>query len=161
MAYAAIFILLSSRLTVVLPVVFQADVEHYYEAKAAYLDYKHSGKDILYQEDGPGSPTKLHPEYQKVADDLKHAQNKIRWLQFFMIAPVVTLNILFRLCGNAIYKNHIELHIGASKGGVSLKSGFWGWAGVNAVIFVVSALIGQIPAVSRFVEATMTLFRWM
>ena len=161
--YAAILILLSSLLTLVLPTVFKADVERYYDAKQTYSDYINSGGEVNLYKEPPYSTVVIgtHPTYKKIRDNLDDAQNKIRLIEFLITAPVFVINILFRLFANAIYKNHIALNINCNKNGVSMKNAVVGLGLMNLIMFVVSLLLNQIPAVSQFTEATQTLFDWI
>lgn len=162
-AYAAILILLSSLLSVVLPVVFKADVDKYYSAKETYSNYINSGGEMYLYKEPPYSTyiIGLHPAYEKIRDDLKDAQNKIRLIEFLINAPVFVVNILFRLFANSIYKNHIITNIHSNKNGASMKSAIGGAVAVNLVTWIISALLLQIPIISRFFEATSTLFNWL
>lgn len=161
--YAAILILLSSLLTLVLPTVFKADVEGYYTAKQSYTDYHNSGKETHVFKDPPYSTVLIgkHPDYQKIYDDLDDAQNKIRLIEFFITAPVFIINILFRLFANSIYRNHIPLNIHCNNNGVSMKNAIGGLVLVNLVMFVISLLLNQISVISQFTEATQTLYNWI
>lgn len=161
--YAAILILLSSLLGVVLPVVFNADVDEYFAAKEAYSDYINSGGERYLYKEPPYSTYMigLHPTYEKLRDDLKDAQNKIRLIEFLINAPVFAVNILFRLFANSIYKNHIITNIHSNKKGTSMKNAIGGLVAVNLVTWIVSALLLQIPVVSRFFEAASTLINWL
>ena len=108
MIYAAILILLSSLLSLVLPTVFKADVERYYVAKETYSNYINSGGEVNLYKEPPYSMVVIgtHPTYQKIRDNLDAAQNKIRLIDFLITAPVFVINILFRLFANSIYKNY-------------------------------------------------------
>lgn len=161
--YAAILILLSSLLTLVLPTVFKADVEGYYTAKQSYTDYHNSGKETHVFKDPPYSTVLIgkHPDYQKIYDDLDDAQNRIRLIEFLITAPVFIINVLFRLFANSIYKNHIPLNIHSNNNGVSMKNAIGGHVLVNLIMFVISLLLNQISAISQFTEATQTLFNWI
>lgn len=163
MIYAAVLIVLSSLLTLVLPTVFKADVERYYNAKEQYSSYINSGAEMSLYEDPPYSTVVIgtHPAWKKVLDNLKSAQNRIRLIELLMTAPVFIINIVIRLFANAIYKNHITLHTQRNASGVSVKSAIGGLILVNAVMFLISSLLSQVPAVSQFVQATQTLFNWL
>lgn len=161
--YAAILILLSSLLTLVLPTVFKADVERYYGAKETYSDYINSGGEVYLYEEPPYSTVVIgkHPTFQKIRDNLNDAQNKIRLIEFLITVPVFIINILFGLFANSIYKNHITLNICSNNNGVSIKSAIGGLILVNFVMFIVSTLLSQISVVAQFTEATQTLFYWI
>ena len=163
MIYAAILILLSSLLSLVLPTVFKADVERYYVAKETYSNYINSGGEVNLYKEPPYSTVVIgtHPTYQKIRDNLDDAQNRIRLVEFFITAPVFIINFLFRLFANSIYKNHITSNIHSNHNGVSMKSAIGGLVLVNLVMFFISLLLNQISAVSKFAEATQTLFNWI
>jgi len=160
--YAAVLILLSSLLSLALPMVFKTDVEEYYVAREAYINYINSGGQVNLYKDPPYStvPIGIHPTFQKIRDDLDAAQNKIRLIEFFVAAPVFVINIAIRLFANAIYKRHIAENIHSNNNGVSMKSAIGGLPLVNLIMFVISLLINQIPVVSQFTEATQTLL-WL
>ena len=161
--YAAVLILFSSLLTLVLPTVFKDDVERYYVAKQTYSDYINSGGEVNLYKEPPYSTVVIgtHPTYQKIRDNLDDCQNKIRLINYLITAPVLIVNVIFRLFANAIYKNHIVLSIHSDNTGVSMKNAIGGLVVVNVVIGVISLLLNQISAVSRFIEATQTLFNWI
>ncbi len=161
--YAAILILLSSLLSLIIPMVSKSDVERYYVAKETYTNYLNSGGEVNLYKEPPYStvPIGIHPTFQKIRDDLDAAQNKIRWMEFWIAAPVFVINILFRLFANAIYKKHITENIHANNNGVSMKSAIGGLVLVNLIMFVISLLLNQVSAVSRFTEATQTLLYWI
>lgn len=161
--YAAILILLSSFLTLLLPTVFKADVERYYVAKETYTNYINSGGEVNLYKEPPYSTVVIgtHPTFQKIRDELDAEQDKIRWMEFLIAAPVFVINIAIRLLANAIYKKHITENIHVNNNGVSMKSAIGGLVLVNLIMFVISLLINLIPAVSRFAEATQTLMFWI
>ncbi len=161
--YATILILLSSLLTLVLPTVFKSDVEGYYVAKETYSNYINTGGEVLLYKEAPYSTVVIgtHPTYQKIRDNLDAVQNKIRLIEFLITAPVFVINILFRLFANSIYKNHITLNIHSNNNGVSMKSAISGFVMVNLVMFIIFLLLNQISVVSKFAEATQTLFYWI
>lgn len=161
--YAAILILLSSLLTLVLPTVFKEDVERYYVAKETYSNYINSGGEVNLYKEPPYSTVVIgtHPTFQRICDDLDDAQNKIRLIEFLIAAPVFVINILLRFFANSIYKNHITLNIHSNNNGVSMKSAIGGLVLVDLVMFIISVLLNQISVISRFTEATQTLFNWI
>lgn len=161
--YVAVLMLLSSFLSLVLPVVFQADVEEYFVAREAYTNYINSGGEVNLYKDPPYStvPIGIHPTFQKLRDELVAAQNKIRLIEALIVVPVLVINIAVRLFANAIYKKHITENIHSNKGGVSMKSAIGGLVLSNLIMFVVSVLINLIPAVLEFSVATETLMFWI
>lgn len=159
--YAAILIVLSSFLTVVLPAIFEADIDHFFDAQQTYNDYVNAGGEVLIFKEGTTAVIGTNPTFRKIHDDLVQAQNKIKLMWFFVNAPVLIVNFLFRLLGNWFYKKHIMLSIGTSAGGTSGKSAFLGWLAVTAVTYAVSALLLCIPVVLRFTAATENLYLWM
>lgn len=161
--YAAILILLSSLLSLVLPTVFNTDVENYYAAKQAYSDYINSGGEVNLYKEPPYSTVVIgtHPTYQKIRDNLDAAQNKIRLIEFLIDAPVFVINVLFGFLANAFYKNHIALNIHSNNNGVSVKNAIVVLILVNLIIFIISLLLNQVSVVSQFIEATQTKFNWI
>lgn len=161
--FSAAIILLSALPTLILPVVFKADVDRYYAAKEAYSDYINSGGEVNLYKEPPYStvPIGLHPTYKKLRDDLDAAQKKIRWLERGTVLPSLVVNFLFRLCANCFYKNYIRLNIRKTIGGVNKSAAILGFLGVNAASLVISLLLSLVPAVSAFVEATQTLYYWI
>lgn len=161
--YAAVLILLSSLLTLVLPTIFKGDVERYYLAKETYSNYINSGGEVNLYKEPPYSTVVIgtHPTFQKIRDELDDAQNKIRLIEFLVTAPVFAINVLFRLFANSIYKNHIPSNIHSNHNGVSMKNAIGGLVLVNLIMFVISLLLNQISVISQFTEATQTLFYWI
>ena len=161
--YAAVLILLSSLLTLVLPTIFKGDVERYYLAKETYSNYINSGGEVYLYKEPPYSTVLIgkHPTFQKIRDELDDAQNKIRLIEFLITAPVFIINVLFRLFANSIYRNHIPLNIHSNNNGVSMKNAIGGLVLVNLIMFVISLLLNQISVISQFAEATQTLFNWI
>ena len=161
--YTAIFLLLSSLLTVLVPTVLQKDVDQYYAAKKAYTNYVNSDREQYIWGEGEYSSylVGLHPDYQEVTDNLKAAQNKIRWIDFLMSAPVLIINILIRLFANSIYKNHIASTPHSGDYGVSVKSAVVSFVATYVVAAGVAILLDLIPVVSRFSEAANSLMSWL
>ena len=161
--YAAAVVLLSCLLGAVLPAIFKADVDNYFDAKQAYTEYVNSGGETLLFEDPPYSTVVIgtHPTYQKLRDNLKAAQNKIMLINFFVTVPVNVLNILFRLFANSIYKNHITQNADTFEGGVSMKNAVLFHIAVAVATAAISVMLSNIQIVSQFTEATQTLFYWL
>ncbi len=156
--YVAILFMLSLMLSVALPIIFEADIDTYYDAKKAYNDY--DGEVLIFKE---GTTTILgrDPIYQEVHDNLDNAQRKIILIDFLIGAPVFVVNIMFRLLGNFFYKKHIISNINTTEGGTSGKAAFWGIIATNVVAFIISLLLLLIPAVYRFQHAIATLYYWL
>lgn len=161
--YVAALILFSSFLSLILPIVFQADVVKYYEAKAAYNDYVNSGGEKNLYKEPPYSnvPIGLHPTYKKLREDLVTAQKKIKWLERAITLPTFVLNTLFRLCANCFYKNYIRLNIHRTVGGVNMKAAVFGQLGAYMVNLAIATLLNLIPIVFAFANATQTLYHWL
>lgn len=160
---ATVLILLSSLLTLALATVFQSDVEKYYTAKERYASYVNSGGEVLLFKDPPYSSVVIgtHPTYEKLVNELDSAQNGIRWIAFFIAAPVVVPSLLLRLFANSIYRKHIRANIHGNRFGVSQKSAIDGLILVGAGILLCYFLLNLVPAVSRFIQATQMLYPWL
>lgn len=161
--YVAITILFAALFTLIVPTSFQKDVEQYHSARKAYENYVNSGKETHIWGEYPYSSQLigLHPDYQEVSDNLKVAQNKIRLMDFLMhVAPLI-VHIVIRLFANSIYKNHIASTIYSGDCGVSVKNAVVSFVVIGIISVIVSVLLGLVPTVSRFWEATDTIMHWM
>lgn len=158
--YVAVVTVISAVLSVCIPMAFRSDIDAYCSAREAYADYVNSDQETYIFGDNAYDMT-IHPTYERLKNDLKACQHKIRLISILIDVPVLVLHIVFRLFANSFYKEYILSHIHTSVGGTSGKSAFWGVVLVGAAVFVVSLLLWQIPVVSRFQNATQTLLNWL
>ena len=158
MIYFAVFVVAFSLLNTVIPILFKSDVDEYFLAESVYLDYIDSGAETHCEIDGKFTTV---PTFRAIRNDLTNAQNRIRLINFLISAPSLIINILFRLFANSFYKNHIISNIEVNNGGVSIKNAIGAYILINVVLLCVSLLISQIPIVSRFVDAALSLRPWL
>ncbi len=152
--YATILIVLSSALSIILPLTFKNSIDEYYFAKNEYSNYINSGGEILVFEEGTIAVSGTNPSYKILRDNLNDAKNKIKLITVLINVPVLVVNVLFRLFGNAFYKKYIIENMNSSNGGVSMKFAILGLIVVNIISLSVSLIALQIPAVSDFAYAS-------
>ena len=149
--YTVAMLLLSLLLNVGLPMLFKGDVEAYYAAKEAYVEY--DGEEYIYKDPPYSSIDRVHPDYQKVRDELVDAEKKVHGLNWTILLVTYAVNIFVRLFGNAFYKRHIRQNIGTGNGGTSVTAVVIGVVATGVVSNLFSILIYLIPVVRQFQEA--------
>ena len=153
--YVAILVLMPLVSILTFCTVFSADIDGYFAAKQAYNDYTETYWDTY------DFGEEHSPQYIKLSKELSAAKDKLKLIYFVGSVPVFIINILFRLFGNAFYKNHIILNIDEGKGGTSAKWAIWSLVIANVVSTILSILINLIPSVFRFGEAINSLNFWI
>lgn len=150
LVYVAVLVLLSNLLSIVLPIAFESCTDEYFIAEAAYLEYLDSGRQTHYEVNGEFT---LVPTYKELSDALSNAEDRISLINFAASAPVLIINVLFRLFANSFYKNHIIQNIVGNDGGTSLKSAIGGHILSTVITYGSALLICLIPSVAKFIEA--------
>ncbi len=158
--FATILILMSSFLSIIIPTVFKSDIDAYYTSKDVYANYVNSDKELYIFGENAYDMT-IHPEYEKIENDLIASQNKIRLIDFLINAPVFAFNIIFRLLANSLYKKHVIKCISTLDGGTSIKSAIIATFLLDIIYFIIPILLLQIPVFSDFHNATRNLFNWL
>ena len=160
--YMVSFLVLSSILTVGLSAIFNPDVERFFEAKQAYIDFDDDAKYIV---TGPtAGEFEKTPEFAKVCNDLAKVRDKLRIVNYCTSVPILILQIFVRLLGNCIYKKRVMTVVCdpknttpekiAKKGGTSTAAAWITVILFNIVITdIVSFLLHRIPFVLAFDNA--------
>ncbi len=142
---------------------FQDDVEHYYTCKQEYIDYNKLDVDRYITNDKGYRVD--NPEYDRSKQqNLKEAQNTIRWLDFFVILPSILLSIIIGLLGNYFYKKHTIKNLKVSNysnGGTSIAFAIIAPIALSVIDVLFTVLLTQIPTVSRFYHAVDGLYPWL
>lgn len=158
--YIAVMVILSSILYVIMPTVFAKDVDNYYTAEKEYSDYVNAGGEVFAYDDN-NAIVGSNDIFKALNDDLRSAQNKIILINILISAPVLIVNILFRLFGNAAYKDHIITNFADEDGGTvsKFRAFLVGIVLVNIIMVIISLLLSLIPDVAEFQKSFET-FRY-
>ncbi len=159
--YIAISLLVSMVFMIAVPTIMSKDVDEFYAAKKAYSEYLQAGGETRIYEEGYTTIGTIHPTYEKLRDDLKATQNKIRLMDLLITAPVLIVEIVLRLFANFLYRRHIIENIRKRNGGTSI-GGAIGYPIVARIIATaVSFLLLLIPTVLRYQGALEMLVPWL
>ncbi len=161
MIYAVILLSFYFGLSVAMPVIFEADVDRYYDAVETYNDYVNSDAEtyIYDRTDGYSIMLGKTPEYQEICDNLDDANGRISLIKYLITVPVLVVNIAFRLFANCFYRKYVTSNINSSsKGGTSDMAAILGLIGINVVKYAISFLLLLIPQVFYFQNAIERFF---
>ncbi len=140
--YLAVAFAVSMLFSVTMPVVFKNAVKEYAVAQEEYEKYSTANEYFKYKFDENGTTNyEYTPLWQRINDDLNEAKGKINLMYFFIYAPPIIFETVFRLFGNAFYKQYVTENVGKKAGGTSWAAALIYYFGGDIATSVISLLI--------------------